>query len=287
MRGARSPLDVSVAVFQMIRQAKSSRCRRLSCFWLPRAHIKASVIDLINPIRRLRLQSQRELAAPMRVAMRSSVLNQLGGAADRSRPQNEPDLGSLQPPGPKRRKPGAPKEVVMKRPSACLNPDRPEPDTDWESTYRCSHGDDFPALIQIYLYRAKTDADLLRLPSYDLPRPAGPPDAASELLGSEWTENVRRRLERTSERFWKALFQHNAPDLLEEIESRCLTLPYAKHELPDNFFGAGSSLSQNHIQNLRRELLFHWSQDPFASWRLDFAPERDSVVIDGHLLQVP
>ena len=72
----------------------------------------------------------------MHVAMRSSVLNQLGGAADRSRPQNEPDLGSLQPPGPKRRKPGAPKEVVMKRPSACLNPDRPEPDTDWEPAER-------------------------------------------------------------------------------------------------------------------------------------------------------
>ena len=253
----------------------------------PRAQSKASVVHVINSIWRLSLQNQRELAAPMHVAMRSSVLNQLGGAADRSRPQNEPDLGSLQPPGPKRRKPGAPKEVVMKRPSACLNPDRPEPDTDWESSYRCSHGEDFPALIQIYLQRAKTDYDLLRLPSYDLLRPAGSPAVAGELPRSGWSENVRRRLERTSERFWKALFRYNAPDLLEEIESRRLTLPYAKQELPGQFFGAGTSLSLNHIQNLRRELLFHWSHDPSNLKALDFAPERDSVVIDGHLLQVP
>ncbi len=253
----------------------------------PRAQSKASVVHVINSIWRLALQNQRELAAPMHVAMRSSVLNQLGGAADGSRPQKEADLGSLQPPGPKRQKHGAPKEVVMKRPSACLHPDRPVPDADWESSYRCSHGEDFPALIQIYLQRSKTDYDLLRLPSYDLLRPAEPPKVWSDLLRLKWIDHVRRRLERTSERFWKALFRYNAPDLLQEIESRCLTLPYAKHELPDNFFGAGSSLSQNHIQNLRRELLFHWSQDPFASWTLDFAPERDSVVIDGHLLQVP
>ena len=223
----------------------------------------------------------------MRVAMRSSVLNQLGGAADGSRPQKEAASGSLQPPGPKRQKHRAPKEVVIKRPSACLNPDRPEPDAAWESSYRCSHGDDFPALIQIYLYRAKTDADLLRLPSYDLLRPAESPAVAGELPSSGWMENVRRRLERFSDRFWKALFRYNAPDLLEEIESRNLTLPYVKQELPGQFFGAGTSLSLNHIQNLRRELLFHWSHDPSNLKALDFAPERDSAVIDGHLLQVP
>ena len=225
----------------------------------------------------------------MHVAMRPLGLNQLGLAPDTSRPKAKADLGSLQPPRPKRQKRGPPKEVVIKRPSAFVNPNRPKADTDWESDHKSGLVEvEFANIIEIYLNRVKTDYDLLRLPGYHSSDPPGSADAnPGGNLRSHWSENVRRRLEQTSERFWRALFRYNAPDLLEEIESRSLTLAHCKKELPGQFFGAKASLSTNDILNLRRELLFHWSQDPSNLKALDFAPERDSVVIDGHLLQVP
>ena len=188
-------------------------------------------------------------------------------------------------PIPKRRRPRVPKPIVAKRPSACLNPDRPPPDEVWENKFREKEGENFECLIEIYLHRVGTRHELLRLPSYEL-HAAKKDDVGACSPAPHWSENVRRRLEARSERFWKPIFKYNAPDLFEEVIAEGLTLPPQKVPLPQNFFGIGASLCTNEIQNMRRELLFHWSKDPDNLRALDFSPENHSKVVDGHLCQV-
>ena len=223
----------------------------------------------------------------MNFAMRLSRLDQLGSSQCKGRPESETSKTSLQPPDAKRKKCG-PQPLVMKRPSAILNPDRPRPVDAWEKEYRSQIPDiTFQHLIDIFLNRANLNYENMRLPSYDLHGTATHYWSKGKPLPKHWTENVRQRLEQRSESLWKTLFRYNAPDLLEEIEQKSLHLPFEKSDLPEQFWGKPGKDDKNEIQNMRRELLFQWSRDPANLRALDFCPERDSVVIDGHSVQAP
>ena len=225
-------------------------------------------------------------------------LADLEGSEQPSEGRSSPAAGSSQPPPttpaepmapppvPKQKRPRmGPQEKLLKMPSAVSAVPfaaKPEEEKAIRAKYSGWHekicdSSGMKPLVEIYITRAGKTLQNYRLPSYAHSEPLGEPT---------WQENTRRRLEAHCTDFWLALFKIYAPDLHLEAKENDLKLPEHDPELPPNFFGHPKHPDIDEIQNQRRRLLFEWSRQRVNLRSMAFSPEKDIMVINGHLLTV-
>ena len=140
-------------------------------------------------------------------------------------------------------------------------------------------------LIEIFMKRLGTKEGGWRLPSYIHSGSADPQFLGPNQPTTEFMK-TRLRLEKHCKEFWMTQFGIYAPDLLSEVQEKNLIMPDYVPELPPNFLGHPENLCTDDIQNTRRLLLFQWSRDCKNLRSLPFSPEKDIVVIDGHMITV-
>ena len=224
-------------------------------------------------------------------------LSDVEGSEQPSEGRSSPAAGSSQPPPttpaepmapppvPKQKRPRkGPQEKQLKMPSAVSAVPfaaKPEEEKVIRAKYKgfdeMGLSSCMTPLVHIYITRAGKTLQNYRLPSYAHSEPLGEPT---------WAENTERRLEAHSTDFWLALFKIYAPDLHLEAKENDLKLPEHDPELPPNFFGHPKHPDIDEIQNQRRRLLFEWSRQRVNLRSMAFSPEKDIMVINGHLLTV-
>ena len=165
----------------------------------------------------------------------------------------------------------------------------------WQDRIDAGHKDMEP-LVEIFMARMGTTSSKYRVPSYIHSGSADPEflrhgadhQATQEFMKSlsTWQENTRLRLEKYDTEFWRSQFKIYAPDLYREVQEKNLIMSEHVPELPPNFLGHPDNLCTDDIQNTRRLLLFQWSRDCKNLRSLPFSPEKDIVVIDGHMITV-